>query len=389
MRALLVLQIVSAAGSICGIGFYLLCIWSARDYLGHKRKFARVTGADGAFAPAVSILKPLRGTDPQMYESFRSHCVQDYSEYELIFGVSEADDPVVPLVERLQKEFPNQSIRLLVCSQQLGMNVKVSNLVQMLPLARHGYVLINDSDIRVPRDYLRRVMANFGDSGVGLVTCLYRGIAGGTLGSRLESVGISTEFMPGVLAARQIERGVHFGLGSTLAMRREALQAVGGFEPLLDYLADDYELGYRVSGAGFRVALSDVVVDTFLPDYSLRGFFNHQLRWGRSTRDSRKWSYFGLLLTFGWAWSILAVIASQGARWAWGLFATALLLRLLMALVVGWEVLGDRQVLRDWWLVPLRELVAVAVWIGSYTGHTITWRGRKFVLRDKKLHPQR
>jgi ceramide glucosyltransferase len=385
MRAMAILQVIPAVGSVCGIGYYLLALLSARLYLVSKRRQARAD--DEAFMPPVSILKPLRGADERMYEALRSHCLQDYSEYELIFGVSEPDDQAIGLVERLKQEFPNRSIRLLMCSRQLGTNVKVSNLVQMLPLARHPYVLVNDSDIRVPRDYLRLVMSALKGPQVGMATCLYRGVAGTSLGSRLESVGISTEFMPGVLTARLLEGGLQFALGSTLAMRREALRTIGGFEPLLDYLADDYELGYRISNAGFKVALAEPVVDTFLANYTLAEFFEHQLRWGRSTRNSRELSYFGLLLTFGFAWSIGAVVFSRGAAWGWGLFAAALLLRFAVALVLAMRVLGDRQILRDWWLVPIRELVAVAVWIGSYTGRTITWRGRKFVLREKKLNP--
>jgi ceramide glucosyltransferase len=265
--------------------------------------------------------------------------------------------------------------------------VKVSNLVQMLPHARHEFVLVNDSDIRVTPDYLRRVMGEFHDPRVGLVTALYRGNAAGTLGSRLEALGISAEFMAGVLAARALENGLRFALGSTLALRRQALQAIGGFEAVLDYLADDYELGYRMAAAGHRVALAGTVVETFVPAYSIRDFLYHQLRWGRSTRNSRNWGYFGLLLTFGVPWALLAAIISRGAGWAWTLFAAALISRLLMAWVVGVKVIGDRQVLRYLWLLPARDLVAVLVWIGSYTGRTISWRGRRFILKDKKLRP--
>src|SRR5262244_2862298 len=197
-------SIVAAAMAICGMGFYVLCLWSARAF----RRAARKPAA--AFAPPVSILKPLRGVDPQMYESFRSHCTQDYPEYEIIFGVSEADDPAVEAVQRLIHEFPDCSIQLMVCPQVLGNNRKTSNLVQMLPQAKYEHILINDSDIYVTPDYLRRVMAPFAQPQVGMVTCPYRGIAAETLGSKLESIGISTDFIAGVLAAGQIEDGIHF-----------------------------------------------------------------------------------------------------------------------------------------------------------------------------------
>jgi ceramide glucosyltransferase len=383
MHILRLLQVIFGAGAVCGTAFYLLCTGSALGYFRSRRSSA---GA-ACKLPAVSILKPLRGTDPGMYESFRTHCIQDYPEYEIIFGISEPDDPAAELVDRLKREFPQRAIRLLVCNEVLGSNIKVSNLVQMLPHARHDFVLVNDSDIRVAPDYLRRVMAEFSNPRVGLVTALYRGNAAATLGSRLEALGISTEFMAGVLAARALETGLHFALGSTIALRREALTAIGGFEAVLDYLADDYELGYRVAGAGYQVSLASTVVETFVPAYSLGDFFSHQLRWGRSTRNSRRWGYFGLVLTFGFPWAVLATVVSRGAAWAWTLLAAALLCRVLMALVVGAKVAGDRQVLRDSWLLPLRDIIAVLVWIGSYTGRTVSWRGRRFTLKDKKLRP--
>ena len=254
-------------------------------------------------------------------------------------------------------------------------------------VARHPYLLVNDSDIHVPPDYLQRVMEQFHQPKVGLVTCLYRGIAGNTLGSRLEALGISSEFMGGVLAARQIEGGLHFALGSTLAVSRQALADIGGFTGMLDYLADDFELGYRVARAGYEVALADLAVETYLPDYTFSAFLEHQLRWGRSTRDSRRWGYVGLIFTFGFAWSILAVMLSRGAAWAWALMGSALFLRLASALVVGLGVVHDSQVVHDLWLVPLRELISLAVWAASFFGHTVTWRGKKFLVRNKRLVP--
>lgn len=276
------LEAVALLGALAGCGYYLLCLWSARSFMRDSRK-ARPAAA--AWAPPISILKPLRGTDPDIYESFRSHCVQDYPEYEIIFGVSDPDDPAIEVVERLKAEFPHRSIRLMVCPKVLGTNLKVSNLVQMLPLARYDYLIVNDSDIRVDPDYLRRIACEFADPHVGMVTCLYRGIAGKTIGSKIEAIGISTDFSAGVLAARQIE-GIRFALGSTLAFPRKSLDAIGGFEPLVDYLADDFELGARIARAGLEVRLSDVVVDHHLPDYSLRGFLQHQLR-GRAAFATR------------------------------------------------------------------------------------------------------
>ena len=386
--------LAGAAGVLgaAGCGYYALCLWGARSF---RRDVARPAIGDrpstidhrpSAFAPGVSILKPLKGADPDIYESFRSHCVQEYPDYELIFGVSDAADPAADMVRRLQCEFPHCAIRLEICPKVQGTNRKVGVLAQLLPLARFEHLIVNDSDIRVPRDYLSRVMAIFADRSVGLVTCLYRGIPGRTLGSRLEALGISTDFSAGVLSARVLQ-GLHFGLGSTLAFPRRALDAIGGFEPLADYLADDYELGARIAAAGYKVVLSDVVVDHQLPPYSLDAFVHHQLRWARAVRDSRRWGYAGLALTFGIIWSALAAALANGALWSWLLLGTAATLRVAVAVSVGMNVVGDAAVLQRLYLLPVRDLAALLIWIASFTGHTIDWRGDLFILEKGKLRP--
>src|SRR6185312_13987821 len=373
--------LLAAGLAICGMGFYVLCLRSASRFQRGGRN-PRPTAT-----PPVTILKPLRGVDPQMYESFRSHCVQDYPEYEIIFGVSEADDPAVEAVQQLMREFPQCKIRLHVCPEVLGNNRKTSNLEQMLAFARYDHILINDSDIFVTPDYLRRVMGPFERQKVGMVTCPYRGIAANTIGSKLESLGISTDFIAGVLAARQIEGGIHFALGSTLAMSRTALEAIGGLRPLVDYLADDFELGYRIAQAGYEVVLADVIVETHLPAYSFRGFFEHQMRWARSTRDSRRLGYIGLLLTFGLPWAILSVLFAPHSWWSWATLAAAAVLRAAVAINVGVGVVHDRAIWRHLWLVPLRDLIAFAVWFGSFADHTVHWRGEVFILENGRIRP--
>ena len=402
-----VLELVAAAGTVASIAYYAVCLWSTAGFLrgsaGLPRLRGRGRGAPGPSTPhslplaegnapvgmttlgiPISILKPLKGTDPGMYESLRSHCLQDYPEYEVIFGVNDPADPAVELVERLKREFPELPVRLILCSRDVGENTKVGNLAQMLRVTRHAVIVVNDSDIRVGPDYLRRVTAPLGRAETGLVTCLYRGIANRSLGSRLESVGISTDFAAGVLVARQLE-GIKFGLGSTLAFRRRDLEAIGGFEGLVDYLADDYQLGVRMARQGWKVELSDVVVETFLPQYSISDFLAHQLRWARTIRDSRFWGYVGLGLTFGLPWAALALVFSGGALWAWGLFGLTLAMRVAVAWKVGRSVLDDRQVLPLLYLLPLRDVVAFFVWIASFAGHTIHWRGEVFQLRKGKL----
>jgi ceramide glucosyltransferase len=382
----LILRTVEMAaifGVVSSSIYYLLCLWSAAEFLRGREAGERARPTQAL--PPISILKPLKGTDPEIYESFRSHCLQDYSEYEIIFGVNDPNDPAIESVTALQREFPERRIHLVVSPKILGANVKVSNLAQMLPEARFDSLIVNDSDIRVPSDYLRRVIAPLADARVGMVTCLYRGVAGATLGSHLEALGISTDFCPSVLAAWQVEGGIRFGLGSTLAFRRTELEKIGGFIAFADCLADDYELGKRIATLGLSVKLSEVVVETFLPPYRLRDFLAHQLRWARGIRDARAGGYLGLIFTFGFMWALLAAVASRGALWAWIALAVTLALRLVVALVVGQVVLQDDHVLKYAWLIPLRDLIAVLIWMASLAGHTVTWRGDHFHLKNGKL----
>jgi ceramide glucosyltransferase len=379
----IVVQIIAVIGIASSSLYYLLCLWSASRFLREREAAEGVRPTPDL--PGISILKPLKGIDPEIYESFRSHCLQDYPEYEIIFGVSDPSDPAIESVRRLQREFPDRRIRMIVSSTILGANVKVSNLAQMIADARYGCLIVNDSDIRVEPDYLQRVTAPLADSRLGMVTCLYRGVASATLGSRLESLGISTDFCASVLAARQVEGGIRFGLGSTLAFRRADLKKIGGFNCFVDYLADDYELGKRIAALGLNIKLSDVVVETYLPAYRLQDFFAHQLRWARGVRDARAGGYFGLIFTFGMLWALVAVAASARSLWSWTGLAFVLSLRLTVAFVVGWRVLRSHDALRYAWLIPLRDLIAVAVWIISLGGHTVTWRGERFRLKNGEL----
>lgn len=375
------LTALAAAGSIF---YYGVCLWGAASFLRERE----VAGehAHATHLPPVSILKPLKGADPEMYANLRSHFLQDYPEYEIIFGVSEPDDPALAEVERLKGEFPSRSIRIVLCGKKLGANVKVSNLAQMSAVARHEILLVNDSDIRVSKDYLREVVLPLSDAKTGMATCLYRGVPAPTLGSKLEAIGISTDFCAGVLAARQLQ-GIRFGLGSTMVFRRRDLNAIGGFECLADYLADDYELGSRIAAQGMEVRLSGTVVETFLPGYSLRDFIDHQMRWARTIRDARPAGYMGLGITFGLIWAAAAVVLGRGAWWTWILLALVAAMRAEVALLIGRTVLRDSRVGRNLWLVPLRDLLALAVWVASFAGHTVTWRGQSFRLKDGKLSP--
>ena len=376
----LAIEAITALLTLAGIAYMLLALWGARDFVRATRQ-ARLRPA---FQPPVSLLKPLKGVDPRMYAGLRSHCLQVYgSPFELVFGVHRLDDPAVAEVERLREEFPHVAMRLVECSERLGTSGKVSNLVQMLPHAAHSHVLINDSDILVTPGYLAGVMRCFEDARVGMVTAPYLGRTGAggrekTLWARLEALGISTDFMPGVLTARKLEGGIRFGLGSTLAVSKAALAAGGGLAPLVEYLADDYELGKRIAAAGYTVQLCGETVETTVPAYGLRGFWNHQMRWARSTRDSRKLGYVGLGVTYCVPWALLTVLSSGGALWSFTLLVFALLARLTVALVVGVGVLRDEQVLRDLPLLPLRDIFGFIFWLWSFAGDTVVWRGEVF-----------
>ncbi len=410
-------EIATTVLAVAGMGYFLASLIAARLFLHERRRPL------AQFAPDVSILKSLKGLDPGMLDAFRSHCRQSYAgEFELLFGVGSRDDPAAVAVDRLQNKFPERAIRLVECPQQLGTNGKVSTLAQLAAHARYDFLLINDSDIAVGPHYLQRVMACFapaddspgaksgetsingvdgtakavpfqnasGRKDVGLVTALYRGRAHGSilrdgLPSRLEALGIATDFQAGVLLSKLVERGLHYGLGSTLAMRREALEKSGGLLPLVNHLADDYELGARIAQAGYRVELSGEVVETSVPAYGWRGFFDHQLRWLRTVRDARPAGYAGLIFTHGLGWALLNMLASGLSPVSLWLLGLSFFLRLAQAMTVGAEVLGDHYVLPNLWLLPVRDVIAMVLWVAGFAGDTIVWRGERFVLSHGKL----
>jgi ceramide glucosyltransferase len=391
-----ILELLTTLLTLAGAVYGVLALLGARSFVYAQRPS---TG----FTPPVSILKPVKGAEPHLYAAFASHCVQRYAgEVELLFGVSSLEDAAVAEIARLRVEFPRMTIRLVECPLRLGASGKVSNLVQMLPQARFEHVVVNDSDISVGPQYLTRVMAAFAASGppttnptaqqptpqpaqTGLVTVPYIGIAEGTLWSRREALGISTEFFAGVLTARFLEGGIRFGLGSTLATTKSALAQIGGFEALLDQLADDYEIGARLAAAGYRVELVDEVVSTTVPAYTLRSFADHQLRWARSTRDSRPWGYAGLGVTYLLPWAMATVIASGASLWSFTLLTLALLLRVAVALTTGVGILHDGQVLRDILLLPLRDGFGLFFWAWSYASDEVVWRGERFTLRRGRM----
>jgi ceramide glucosyltransferase len=327
----------------------------------------------GAFrreVPAVSILKPVYGADDEFYEAIESHARLDAPKYEILFGVHSLSDAAVPHIRRLQQEYPSADIRLIESPARTP-NAKVGTLIDLAREARYPVLLINDSDIRVTPDYLRQIAAPLADSRIGLVTCLYRARAR-SRAARLEALGIATDFTPSVLVAAK-----RFGLGSTLCLRAEDLKQVGGFEAIASYLADDYQLGKRISESGLLVYIPKYVAETHLGSGSWRDIWNHQVRWARTIRVSRPGGYLGLPLTNGTVWAIAAGFAG----W-YGTAAGLLMLRLLVGLIAGLAVLRDPLTARLWWLMPARDLFGAGVWVAGLFGRSVTWRGRRMRLRS-------
>src|SRR5215813_11362858 len=359
--------------------YYLVAIYSA------WRHFRTARHPTGQFMPAVSILKPVRGLDPASYENFASFCRQDYVDYEIVFAVADEDDPAIETIRRLIDDFPRRSIRLLIGAPNLGPSSKVNKLCRLTREARHDILVISDSDIRVASDYLRSVVAPFRDARVGAVTCLYAGIANDRIASELEALGIATDFSAGVLTAWQFQ-GLRFAFGATMATTRERLGEIGGFEALVAYCADDYQLGYRIAERGYVVALPGHVVESECAVRTLREYVQHQLRWAITIRHSRPWGYAGLVLTHGPLWAAAATAARPTAAIAASYVTAYLTLRLLMAWSVArWGL--DGRVVRKWWLVPVRDTLGLGVWCAALFKNRIHWRGREFAVTGGRLLP--
>lgn len=318
--------------------------------------------------PGVSVLKPVRGLDPNTYEAFVSQIRQNYPSFEILFGVHDPFDAAVPVIHRLQREFPEISIRLII-SKNTAPNRKVGTLIDLASHAIYPVWVVNDGDIKVTPAYLSAVVAPLSDEHIGVVTCPYRASAH-TLPAAWEALGIAVDFMPSTLVAPLV--GVReFGLGSTLAFRARDLRQAGGFEALRDYLADDYQLAKRITSLGKKALLSTYAVETALSDASWRGVWQHQLRWGRTVRLSKGGGYAGLPLTHAGIWAVLA--AACGAP----VPLTALLaVRILSGLVTGGLVLQSSFALAFCWLAPVWDIYAFAVWIASYSSQEVRWRDR-------------
>lgn len=376
----LIIEWLVSVGAMIPLLYYLAVIYSARRF------FRQPNRLNLNFSPAVSILKPVRGVEPESYENFASFCRLDYPSYEIIFGVNDADDPAVAVIQRVIRDFPQRSIRLLIGASHRGSNDKVRKLCRLAGEARFEILVVSDSDVRVQADYLRRLVAPFEDPHVGAATCFYHVKVDSRLGPELEAVGVASEFFPGVLMARQLE-GVKFALGATMAVRSQSLAEIGGFEAIADSFLDDYELGNRIAAEGYRVELIRYAVCTLPMLEGGLGFFKHQLRWAVGVRNSRPWGHFGRLLAQGLPWAIAAVAFHRTWAAAAGFLGAYLVIRLVVAWTVGVWGLKDPLMRRKWWLVPLWDVASFVIWAVSFVQNRIHWCGTEFYVRKGRLVP--
>ena len=333
----------------------------------------------------VSMLKPLAGLDEGLEENLRSYFQQDYPEFEILFAVREASDPAVPVVEKLCREFPRVPARLLVTGEPPYPNAKVFSLARMTAEARYDLLAMNDSDTRAAPHMLRTLAAEFQDPSLGVATCPYRAVPGRSFWSRLEAIGMNTEFLAGLLVARLVE-GVKFALGPCLAARRETLERMGGFDRLKDYLAEDFVMGAFAAELGYRVILSSCLIEHRIGSQPFPANLDHRLRWARSTRRSRPKGYAGQIFTYPLPLAILLVALKPA--W-WPVLVATVLFRAVAAWATAVWVLRDPLAARRWWLVPVQDLASFAIWIAGFFGNTITWRGRRYYLfPDGRFQPE-
>jgi ceramide glucosyltransferase len=350
--------------------------------------FFRRTGRQwpGGVLPPVTVLKPLKGEGVDLHTNLVSFCRQDYpAPVQIVFGVTDAADPAIAIVQRIRREFPERDIVLSVGDAE-GANRKIANLRHMMRYARHRVLIMSDADIRVRPDYLRTMIAPLADRSVGLTCCLYRGVGRFGVPSLVESLFINTDFVPMVLSAQILQR-FRYAYGASIAMRRDVLDQIGGFAAIADYLADDYILGNRVARAGYRNVLMPYFVETVLDATSAGDVWRHLVRWSRTYRVQQPVGWFASVVTHATLWGILTVVATGGSPFglALGLGAIAVRLFCLATLLV---MLREWDTLRRLWLVPAKDLFFSAIWLMGFLGRDVVWSDQVLrVERDGRMRP--
>jgi ceramide glucosyltransferase len=338
------------------------------------------------FTPPVSNLKPVFGVDPEAYENFATYCRQDYPEYELLFCAGDKDDPAVPVIERLIQDFPNTKIRLLFCPPHNAVNDKVAKLARLVEAAEHEVVVINDADVRVRPDYLRKVVAPLQDPRIGAVTCMYTTTRETSFAEELQSIGMVCDFYPGILVAWQLD-GVKFALGQTMVTSKSRIAGFGGYQTIENLPADDLLLGRKVDEQGYKVVLLSYAVET-VPDFrSARGLLDKRLRWMTVMRHMRPWGHLGLIFTHGLPWCILAALIAPTAAVASAYLGTYVAFRLAITLWIGIFGVKQPRLLRKLPLIPVWDATAFVIWVASFAKSSIRWRGVDYRLAGGRLVP--
>jgi ceramide glucosyltransferase len=357
----------------CGTGLAALAMgYSIAAWLAVHRRI-RPTGRAPADSPPVTVLKPLCGAEHALYDCLRSFCEQDHPRFQIVFGVAESDDPAIAVVRRLQREFPSRDLAIAIDSTQHGSSPKVSNLINMMALVRYDHLVISDSDVRVARDYLTKVVAPLRDPDVGIVTCCYRGWARAGLWSLLGAMFITEWFTPSVrVAAMAGSRS--FAFGATIAIRRHVLASIGGFMAIANQLADDYRLGELTRSIGLRTVLSDVVVETYVDESNLGELLRHELRWLRTIRAVRPVGHALCFITFGIPVAALGSLLAAGALSALAMLAITAVARAMLH-----STLRKRDsALAHLLLLPLRDTLSLALWGWSFATRRVRWRDDHF-----------
>ncbi|MEO8051486.1 MAG: glycosyltransferase [Acidobacteriota bacterium] len=363
--------------------YYLIAIYSSWRYF----RTSRHSAAQGpSFSPPLSILKPVRGHDPGAYENFASFCRQDYPQYEILLCVDPDDQAVLPIVERLRRNFPERTIRVLYGSGRIATNDKVAKLARLVSEAQHEVVVISDSDVRVRPDYLRRVTAPLARPNVGAVTCFYVSVEEKTSTDRLQSIGMLSDFYAGILVAWQLD-GIKFALGPTIATTRTRLAGFGGYAAIENRPADDLLVGRLIAEQGVEVVLLPYTIDTVADYGSFRELLHKRLRWIVVMRNLRPWGHFGLIFTHGFAWTLAAIAVHPTAIVMESFIGAYLLLRLAMtAIIAGWG-LEQANCFKNVWLIPVWDAVACVIWLVSFSRNSIRWRGADYYIRQGQLVP--
>jgi ceramide glucosyltransferase len=373
--------------ALCPLVYYILSLY---NIIGYFRSIRRLPPRDDAFAPPVSILKPVRGVDSEAYDNFASYCRLNYPVYEIIFAVTDPRDPIVPVIEKLQRDFPNTRIRLATSVERLGQNNKISNLYRLVKEAQYELLVMSDSDVRVGPDYLRELVGAFADVEVGAVTSFYRCAGGGTLAADLAMLGMCSDSLPSALIARRLEGGVQFAFGWTMATTKERLAEIGGWESMADHHSDDFELGNRIARLGHRVEIMREAVSVVFPKETIEELFGQELRWAIGLRNVRPVAYAGMIFTHGLPWAMLAAIVAGGAGWtsvAVGYLVTYFVLRMSVAWVAGVWGLRDQTIISKLWLLPVRDAITSIVWLVGLLSDRIRWRGSEFRVKNGLLTP--